>query len=300
MENHYLAVDVGGTKVKYGLVNHSGELVERGNQPTNRQNLKSFVAQLQAIIALYHDDIRGVGISLPVRVNHDTGTIHAGVMWSFLDGVDLKKALELDLPLAIENDGKAAALAELWVGELKGVANGLALVLGTGVGGGFVINGQLHYGAHYEAGELSFIYHKITTDRVSRFGFSGSAVEMIKEIATELELPDVHDGEKVFEFINAGYPQATRIFNQYAQTIALQIQNLQATVDIERVVIGGGISAQPIVTATIREAYESFYNGNPYINRMISHVDIVPGKFGNDANLYGAIYHLLLELNQEA
>ena len=135
MENHYLAIDVGGTKVKYGLVNHSGELVERGNQPTNRRDLKTFVAQLQAIIALYHDDIRGVGISLPVRVNHDTGTIHTGVMWSFLDGVDLKTALQLDLPLAIENDGKAAALAELWVGELKGVANGLALVLGTGVGG---------------------------------------------------------------------------------------------------------------------------------------------------------------------
>ena len=223
MENHYLAIDVGGTKVKYGLVNHSGELVERGNQPTNRRDLKTFVAQLQAIIALYHDDIRGVGIS-----------------------------------------------------------------------------GQLHYGAHYEAGELSFIYHKITTDRESRFGFTGSAVEMIKEIATELELPDVHDGEKVFEFINAGYPQAKRIFNQYARTIALQIQNLQATVDIERVVIGGGISAQSIVTATIREAYEAFYQGNPYINRMISHVDIVPGKFGNDANLYGAIYRLLLELNQEA
>ena len=120
MENHYLAIDVGGTKVKYGLVNHSGELVERGNQPTNRRDLKTFVAQVQAIIALYHDDIRGVGISLPVRVNHDTGTIHAGVMWSFLDGVDLKTALQLDLPLAIENDGKAAALAELWVGELKG------------------------------------------------------------------------------------------------------------------------------------------------------------------------------------
>lgn len=299
MENFYLAIDVGGTKVKYGLINHSGELIERGSQSTKRRDLVSFLSQVKDIITLYHDQVRGVGISLPVKVNHNTGQVEAGVMWSFLDGINLKEELELELPLALENDGKAAALAELWVGELKDVSNGLALVLGTGVGGGFVIDGKIHYGAHYAAGELSFIYNKITNDRESRFGFTGSAVEMIRAIASELELRDAKDGKAVFEYINAGYPQAKRIFDKYAETIALHIQNLQATVDFERVVIGGGISAQPIVTRTIRQAYESFYEGNPYIKNMINHVDIVAGRLGNDANLYGAVYRLLLELNQE-
>ena len=130
-------------------------------------------------------------------------------------------------------------------------------------------------------------------------GLNGSAVEMIKRIGTELKLPEIDDGLAVFEYINAGNPVAVDIFDAYAAEIALLIQNIQAIVDVQRIVIGGGISAQPIVAERIRDQYMTFFEENEVVAGTLTPVEIVAGQFANDANLFGAIYHLLMELNQE-
>jgi len=299
MTKNYLAIDVGGTRLKVGLIDRAGNIIEKYNERTVTTGLPEFLVQLHQVIDRYADQIRGVAFSVPGKVAHPTDTIKGGGALTFMDGVNLRDELQLDLPVAVENDGKAAALAELWLGELNDVADGMAIVLGTGVGGGLVLNGELVYGTHYQAGELSFIFGQIETGMETSIGLHGSAVEMIKRIGTQLQLPEIDDGLTVFEHINAGEPAANEIFNAYANQIALLIQNIQAITDIQRIVIGGGISAQPIVAERIREKYLAFFNGNELVKATLTPAEIVAGKFANDANLFGAVYHLLMQLNQE-
>ncbi|WP_455646760.1 family 1 glycosylhydrolase [Leuconostoc sp.] len=96
-------------------------------------------------------------MAVPGKVDHHDETIYGGGALQFLDQVNLPAALQLAVPVSVENDGKAAALAELWLGNLKNVQNGAAVVLGTGVGGGLILNSQLYAGSHFQAGELSFM-----------------------------------------------------------------------------------------------------------------------------------------------
>lgn len=118
-------------------------------------------------------------------------------------------------------------------------------------------------------------------------------------MATALDLPDKHDGLAVFEAINAHDPVAWPIFEAYAEEIGLIIHNIQAIMDLDRFVIGGGISAQPIVVETINEAYMRIFNTHFAIRTTLTPPEILPSRFKNDANMYGAVYRLLLEVNQE-
>ncbi|MFC6200614.1 ROK family protein [Lactiplantibacillus nangangensis] len=291
----YLVFDVGGTMIKYALMNHSGQLCEKHHVPTPTTSLTDFIATIQNIINRYQNQYVGVGVSIPGKVTHPDETIYGGGSLPFLDQQQLLSLLTLpsDVQLAVENDGKAAALAELWLGNLKDVQNGVALVLGTGVGSGLVLNGQLFMGTHFQAGEISLMLTKLQPTMTNLLGAQGSAVKMIEEIATKLQLPDRHDGLKVFAAINEGDERAVPIFTAYCQEIALTIHNLQSVLDVQRYVIGGGISAQPIVTKTIREAYHSLHQQLPIIQQTLTVPEIVTAKFSNDANLYGALYHLL-------
>ena len=299
MTKDYLAIDVGGTRLKVGLIDRSGNIIEKFSERTNTAGLEAFLGQLRDVIGRYDGKIRGVGFSLPGKLAHPDDTIKGGGSLTFMDGVNLRDKLALDIPIAVENDGKAAALAELWLGQLKDVQDGMAIVLGTGVGGGLVLNGNLVYGTHFQAGELSFIFNQLEKGMDTSIGLNGSAVEMIKRIGTELKLPEIDDGLAVFEYINAGNPVAVDIFDAYAAEIALLIQNIQAIVDVQRIVIGGGISAQPIVAERIRDQYMTFFEENEVVAGTLTPVEIVAGQFANDANLFGAIYHLLMEINQE-
>lgn len=299
MSLNYLAIDIGGTNVKYGLIDHAGNLIEKNQQVTVSTSLEDFLAQMRAIIKPFANQIKGVGISVPGKVNHQDETIYGGGALTFLDKINLPQALNLAVPVTVENDGKAAALAELWLGNLHDVKNGAAVVLGTGVGGGLVLNGELFSGTHFQAGELSFITYDPKLQFENIQGFRGSAVRMIERVARELNLANQHDGLRVFEAINQRQGPAWDIFETYATEVALLIHNVQAVVDLERVVIGGGISAQAIVAETIKTVYDKMLASNPVFANTLTPVEITASKFANDANLYGAIYHLLLTINGE-
>lgn len=300
MSSDYLAIDIGGTNLKYGIVDRSGKLTEKKVEPTEREDLAMFVAQLKRIVTEHRAHIKGLAISVPGKVDqNEGGTIHGGGVLTFLNKVNLPDLLDLDIPVSVENDGKSAALAELWLGNLRGIKDGAALVLGTGIGGGLIINGAMYTGAHFQAGELSFMSQNAEITEDSLAGHKGSAVYMIENVATALNLPDKHDGLAVFEAINAYDPVAWPIFEAYTKEIGLLIHNLQATMDLERIVIGGGISAQPILIDTINESYKHTFNAFVGVRMTLTPVEIMASRFKNDANLYGAVYRLLLELNQE-
>lgn len=213
---------------------------------------------------------------------------------TFLNNVNVKKNIQdkFKLPCTVINDGKAAALAEFWQGNLQGVKNGAAVVLGTGVGGGLVIDGQLVRGNNNLAGELSFLLRTPCSANLNNvIGYSGSAVRFIKVAATSLDLSDKTDGIRVFEEIEKGENEViNHLFQTYCREIAAVLFNLQVVLDCEKIVIGGGISVQSIVIKEIRRQYHRLREGDLCIASTFSPLMIEACYFGNNANLIGAVY----------
>lgn len=298
VKKDYLSIDVGGTETKYGILDRSGNIIYHSKVSTPKEELSSFLVIIDNLVQKYYDQIRGVAFSVPGRVNPITGEIGLGGALPYLDGVNLVDHLHnkfgKGLIVSVENDGKAAALAELWLGNLRNEKNCAAIVLGTGVGGGIILDGHLYCGSHYQAGELSFVAFKNGKDK---YGNVGSAVLMINQIAKYYHLPDINDGLAVFDLINHRDKYAYKIFKKYCWKIANLILNIQAVLDLERYVIGGGISAQPIVADTIAAEYQKLLVKLDLTN--IPRPAIMKAYFENNANLYGGVYNLLLQVNGE-
>lgn len=294
MKNNYLSIDIGGTQIKYGIFDRSGNLIEHGRLKTPTSGQSEFTKSIYQLIEKYINTVRGVAFSVPGRVHPDTSVIDFGGALPYLDGLNLRQKLTEhfgnNLLVSVENDGKAAALAELWMGNLLNEKDAAAIVLGTGVGGGIILDGKLFRGVHYQAGELSFMSAKNGNED---YGTYGSAVLMIQKIARHFHFSDLNDGATVFELINRHEPYAYQIFTEYCQRIACLILSIQSVIDLRKYVIGGGISAQPIVADTIREQFYQLLHHLKLDNNGVTPPAIIRAHFGNDANLYGALYCLL-------
>lgn len=299
--NKYLAIDIGGSFVKYSQVDHAGNLAGSHKVKTPN-NLADLTVIIENLIADMGSNIRGVAISCPGRIDDLTGTVYNGGALPFLHEFCVKQfvASISQVPCVVMNDGKAAALSELWLGNLKGIENGAAILLGTGVGGGIILNGEIIQGRHFQAGELSFM-----PDRIGRpgqetyFGHSASAVGFVRQAASLLGLEDLDDGLTVFDVIcKQSNQEVCLLFEAYCQKIVHIILDLQAILDLDRVVIGGGISAQPIVIETISKQYHLIRNRSQIMADSLEPIEIMACQFGNEANLLGAIYRLLIEMDR--
>ncbi|UQS81485.1 ROK family protein [Bombilactobacillus folatiphilus] len=295
MKKHFLSIDIGGTNVKYALIDQQGQLLQKKTVATVKSNLADFVRQIQQIIDDLAGNYQGIAISVPGKVIHPSDQIIGGGFLSFLDQQNFNELLRIpnNTTLSVENDGKAAALAEMWLGNLRDVQNGAAIVLGSGIGCGLILNKQLYYGTNFQAGEVSFMLKNNTFDMQNLAGTSGSAVSMIEQAAQLLELVDLTDGQQVFAAINQDDPRVMAVFEEFCQNIAILIYNIQTVVDVQRFVIGGGISAQLIVSTMIRQKYQDLRQNFPFLEKTFVMPEIMAGKFHNDANLYGALYQLL-------
>ena len=292
----YIVIDIGGTFVKYALMDAVANIVSKGKQPIPRTNLTDFENVIYSIIDEHLlNDIKGIAISCPGTIDVDTGMIYNGGSFPFLHEVNLKNKIEkkYDIDVFIENDAKCAALAELWLGSVKDAKNSVVLVLGSGVGGGIIIDGKLHRGVHLSAGEVSYINNEINpeTKEVEYFGLVCSAVEMVRKIAEIKKLEDTTDGKQVFKFIEDNDDEANDIFNKYCLYLAAQILNLSYILDPEVFAIGGGISVQPILIERIQWAIDEIKKANPM---HTANPIVVACQFHNDANLYGALHHFFV------
>ena len=150
----YLAIDNGGTFIKYGLFDRSGEIVSQGKSATPKRDASEevYFTVLDEIVARFQGDICGICFSTPGRVE-ENGILQTAGALPYLAGRNLKElaSARYGLPVSVENDGKCAALAEYWKGSLRGVKNGAVLVIGTGIGGGLILNGKLFRGSHGSA-----------------------------------------------------------------------------------------------------------------------------------------------------
>lgn len=299
MKKNYLSIDIGGTNVKYAELDNAGNIVEQGKIKTSHDK-EQFLKNIDQIVEKYvKKGVKGLAFCAPGKIAHTK--IHFGGALPFLDGIDFAERYQkYSLPVAIINDGKASVLAENWLGSLKDMKNCAAITLGTGVGGGIIVNGQLLNGAHFQAGELSFL--QLNMKEPGFDGFAGgyaSAVQMIKNVNEAIENDDETDGLAAFEAINNEDEKAKSIFDEYCKRIAAIIIDIQAVVDLDSIAIGGGISAQPIVVQGINQAYDEVLAANKIIRNTFTRPKIVEAKFKNGANLYGALYNLFIHVNGE-
>lgn len=252
---------------------------------------------LVSMIEPHVASVSGFAVSCPGTVDTKSGIIYNGGMLRYLHEFPMKGFLEerFAKPVAVLNDGKAAVLAEVASGNLKGISHGLAMVLGTGLGGGIVIDGQLYQGAHFQAGELTFALPQDKKERLTGEDLSGlqvSAVHLITTCAKSLGLEDEKDGFAVFEAIKARDERFYPIFQAYCRAIAIQINNIQSVLDVERVVIGGGISRQDILMEEIEHQLDQLEKEDAWVFKVIKRPEIKACRYKNAANLIGAAYFL--------
>lgn len=293
----YLGIDIGGTEIKYGLINDEGEIKELARKKTPLNSLESFIAIMGEIYDLYAEQISGMAISMPGIIHSKTGyAVHGGTL-EYIKKMNMVELLESRCPttIHIENDGKAATLGELWKGNFQGVQNGVMLVLGTGIGGGILCNGQLLKGNHYSAGEFSFI--KTNSDKSEeedyRFGYQNGLIKLFKNVSERCDLPlDKIDGHLVFQYADAGNTAVLDCLNEYCRTLAIQIFNLQTILDPEKILISGGVSKAPLLIELInKQVAEVFREKN---TELFYPPKIEKSRHGNKANIIGALYNYKL------
>lgn len=289
----YLALDIGGSAIKYAIVDEDIQLTCKGKEKTPMDTIENFVEVIGKIYDIFADRIEGIAISMPGVIDSKKGfAVHGGSL-GYIRDCNIIEILGKRCPIKIhvENDGKCAALGEFWKGSLKGCNNGVVMVLGTGIGGGIISNGKLVKGSHFSAGEFSFIRTNSENTRGYHnfLGFQNGINSLISAVATKKNLQARElDGIKVFEMANKGDKDVLEVLDKYCEGIALQILNLQNILDPEKVAIGGGISEQPLLIKYIVDNVEKIYNSSPINN---THPNVVLCDFNNDANIIGAIYN---------
>lgn len=301
---NYLTVDVGGTNLKYAIMDENAVILEKGEVPTPRESLEAFIEALKGIYAQYADrNLEALVMSAPGKIDANTGYFFTSGALGYITGVNLTERLkdEIPLPFAVENDAKAAALAELWKGSMVGIDNGLILVLGTGIGGALVINGQLYRGSTFAAGELSCFPTEMDCGgfrRSSIWTSKASTSALVAQYAANTGIDKSElNGRILFEAANNGDEVAISTIDTFADYVVSGIMGLQFCIDVRRVAIGGGISKQPILMERINKKLEG-HLGAGTGHYPATAPEVVSCEFGNDANMIGALYHYLYELKK--
>ena len=179
---------------------------------------------------------------------------------------------------------------------LKGCRNAAVFIIGTGVGGGLIIDGKLVRGRDCTAGEYSFMNTNADawSDPTKSVACQCSTSGLLSGYRARKGLPAdaPMDGRIFFEAVHAGETEANETLRSFCRAVAVQIYNLNALLDLEKVAIGGGISKQPILVETLNEVYEEYIlRGHPFSEaqaRCLPRPEIVPCRFLSEANQIGA------------
>ena len=300
-----IGIDIGGTNIEVGYVNSSGEVIFKRHYPTKSfQHPDLFIRKLQEDVTLDRDlhklAILGVGIGAPSG-NYFTGSIeHAPNMpW---DGIIPLARLVQDatgLPTLLTNDANAATVGEMQFGSAKGLRNFILITLGTGVGSGFVSNGELIYGHDGFAGELGHVIVR-ENGRVCGCGRLGcvetycsatgvvlTAKEKLSQsLKSELHQIPIHElnSANISKAAGNGDVLALEVIDETARILAIALANAVAITSPDHIFIYGGLShAGEILLQPLRKYFDSFLLKN-YRNK----VKILPSGLPDEAAICGA------------
>ncbi|MBC2319252.1 ROK family protein [Listeria booriae] len=279
-----LAFDMGGTAVKYALMEKDGTILEKGNFKTP-DTLEKLTTELQNVKNTYaNHTFTGAAFSCPGAVDNESGIIGGASAIPYIHHFPIKAMLEekLELPVTLENDANCAALAETWLGVAKSAQDILFIIVGTGIGGAVIKDGKIHAGAHLHGGEFGYM---LMNDKLETLSDTGTAVNAASRIAKRKGLPTL-SGLEAFQLKENNDPIAVEEIQTMYQNLAKGIFNLQYVYDPEMIVIGGGVSEREDFLPSIQAELDKLL-AKITIAKIAP--KIVSCAFGNDANLIGAV-----------
>ena len=301
-----LAIDIGGTFIKFGLVDDDFSISNQSKKSTPT-TIDDFWRTLESIGSSFENGISGIAIACPGEINSKRGFVFKGGLIPYLTAIPLGTRLSkiFQLPVKVINDADAAALAEARYGSLQDLDCGAALVLGTGVGLGLVLQGDLLTPLSVtrylrspspqskSQTALPFQWTLFKQALISLVDNKGSAVGFVHEASQILGL-EQDDGLAVFTALDENHSeQLNCLFKDYCHEIAVLIVNLQSFFKLDRVVIGGGISSQNSLIEGIVNAYEELFNEKSELG--FEPITIQACHFHNDSNLLGAASYFASE-----
>lgn len=290
-------LDIGGTDIKYSVMDESLNRTMEGKRPTPTESQDALLGAIKEIYCSIGEGCEGIAVSMPGMIDSDAGYCRTGGMLAYNQDTFVAKRIEAlcGCPAHIDNDGKCAAWAEYTAGSLRGCQNAAVFIIGTGVGGGLIIDGQLVRGKHFSAGEFSFLCRGLSEwgTLEGMVGFSDATTGLLAMLRKEKALSDDQplDGKIAFDWIRSGDEVSNRVLRSFTRSIAYEIYNLQMLLDIERIAIGGGISREDLLIDSIRDSYVRLINEEAYpgLHGLVAPTcEIVRCSFGAEANQIGA------------
>jgi len=301
-----IGIDIGGTKISVGVVDSSGNLIDSSRCSTPTEGGKELISSVINLIKEFNKkyEIKGIGISIAALISSDYGTIVGAPNIANLSKLNFVNEIkeEFELPIIIENDANAAMWAEFKFGNAKGLNPVMFFIIGTGVGGGLVIDGKLFKGANgigAEFGHMCVVPNGLlcgcgSKGCIEQYASGGALIRY----ANEALLANPDKSEEVLSFgegklsgtaltkaAKAGNELALAAFNKQADWLGLACASYSLIIDPQAIIIGGGVvDAGELFLAPVRAAMRKYM---PFAE---SHVPpkIIAAKFGNDAGLIGA------------
>lgn len=305
MSKYAFGVDIGGTTVKIGLFDREGHVLDKWEIPTNKENkgvsilpdvAQSLLAKMKEK-GISEEDLAGIGVGAPGAVDEE-GTLVGGAVNIGWDAFNIPEVIHayINVPVKAANDANAAAFGEMWQGGGKGYNNMVAVTLGTGVGGGIIINGKLLSGATGAGGEIGHIH--LEDDETEECGCKNkgcleqyaSATGIVRLAGRRLKKDDNPSvlrevelsAKSVFDAVKAGDQVAIEIAEQFGDYLGKGLAAVADVVNPEIFVIGGGVSKAGEILLTFVEP-----KFRKYVFQQCRGAKFALAKLGNDAGIYG-------------
>lgn len=314
MKKYVFGVDIGGTTVKLGFFTVEGELLEKWEITTRKDDggrfiLSDIAASVEAKIAekgIDKEEVAGVGVGVPGPIKDD-GTVLfcSNLGWGEFN-VQTEVEKLLGLPAKIGNDANMAALGEMWQGGGKGYNSIVMVTLGTGVGGGIVVNGKMICGNNGAAGEIGHICVDDAETETCGCGKKGcleqytSATGITRmtmqalnnsERPSKLRTVQYISAKEVFDAAKQGDDLALELVEKHGKILGKALAGVAGVCDPEAFIIGGGVSkAGTIITDTTAKYYQQ------YVLHSCRNTKFVLASLGNDAGIYGCAKAILAEM----
>lgn len=295
----YLGIDIGGTKIKYGILDENGVEIEKNEVSTPRDTYEDFIKVIADVINSF-ENLDGVGMSIPGCVDPKTGYISNGGALRYLDKINLKDELKeyTDLELAFENDANCVGLAEKWIGNAKECTDFICITVGTGIGGALFVNNKLCSGRNNFSGEFGYM---VVDDKkgLSTMSKVAATESLVVEVA-KLKGIDYKEltGVQIFEMMKNNDTEVINIYKAWVRRLAIGIYNLGFIVDPQKILIGGGISSAPGFIDDIKKALRNIIGEiedeiPPVVPSINERWELDTCKYFNNSGKIGAVYNLI-------
>ena len=287
-----LAIDIGGTMIKYGLVSSDGEILSTDKIETEAEKgLENILNKIDNIFKRYKENNPvGIAVSGTGQINGIIGKVIGGnpIIPNWI-GTNLVKILEkkYNLPAVLENDVNCVALGEKWIGAGKDLSNFICLTIGTGIGGGIILNNQLFRGENFVAGEFGHIL--IKKGEFEQFASTTALIRLVKE-RTEKTL----NGKEIFDLEKKEIVEYQEVISEWIENLTDGLSSIVYCFNPANIILGGGVIEQgePLINRIKNSLFKKI--GSQFKEKL----NITQAKLGNNAGMIGASYLLLEKINK--